>query len=58
VPSRASGFVLRRVSSVAAHSGDRLLSEPSADAQPEGQELVFMAPHLPFAIPIEIGSVE
>ena len=33
---------LRRVSPIAARSGDRLLSEPSADTQPWGQELVLM----------------
>jgi len=43
-PSRASGFVLRRISPVGAHSGDRLLSEPMAGTQPCRREPLFM-PH-------------
>src|SRR5215470_2051248 len=38
----ASGFVHRRFSPVAAHSGDRLLSEPTADTQPCQREPLFM----------------
>jgi hypothetical protein len=44
----ASGFVLRRISPVAAHSGDRLLSEPTAGIQSCRREPLFMAPKPPF----------
>src|SRR5215472_12371680 len=47
----------RRVSPVAAHSNDRLLSEPTAGAHPFRREPLFMPPHLPFAIPVGTRSV-
>jgi hypothetical protein len=37
----------RRISPVAAHSGDRLLSEPTADTQPCRREPLFMPQSCP-----------
>jgi hypothetical protein len=42
--SNAADGRFRRISPVAAHSGDRLLSEPTADTQPCRREPLFM-PH-------------
>src|SRR5215469_14062669 len=41
-PSRASGFVLRRISPVGAHSGDRLLFEPIAGTHHCRRKPLFM----------------
>ena len=37
----------RRVSPLAARSGERLLSEPTAGTRPRRREPLFMPPHLP-----------
>ena len=46
----------RRILFVAATSGGGLLTERRTAAQPWRRELVFMPPHLPFAIPAGIGT--
>jgi len=47
----------RREADAAVRSSGGPLTEPTPAVQPSRREPLFMPPHLPFAIPVGIGSV-